>query len=127
MKNVRNRAFTLVELLMVIGIIALLISVLLPALNKAREAARTVQCLSNMRQVYLATAMYMNANKHALPTCVRMHYNFYNAPGAPNTFYDARKEDFWPRVLADQRYLSDGKLASLVCPTTFDLPTTLGD
>jgi prepilin-type N-terminal cleavage/methylation domain-containing protein/prepilin-type processing-associated H-X9-DG protein len=63
-----KHGFTLVELLVVIGIIALLISVLLPALNAARESAARTKCLSNIRQMALAIVMYCTDNKGTFPS-----------------------------------------------------------
>jgi prepilin-type N-terminal cleavage/methylation domain-containing protein/prepilin-type processing-associated H-X9-DG protein len=65
--SLRRSGFTLVELLVVIGIIALLISILLPSLNKARESAKRTQCLSNLRQIGVFLNMYANQFKQQVP------------------------------------------------------------
>jgi prepilin-type N-terminal cleavage/methylation domain-containing protein/prepilin-type processing-associated H-X9-DG protein len=64
----RKSGFTLVELLVVIGIIAILVSLLLPSLNRARESARRTQCLSNIRQISMAFFMYTGENKGWFPS-----------------------------------------------------------
>jgi competence protein ComGC len=61
--------FTLVELLVVIGIIALLIGILLPVLSRARAAANRTACLSNVRQLYNGILLYCNDNDGCFPTC----------------------------------------------------------
>ncbi|MEO0964589.1 MAG: type II secretion system protein [Planctomycetota bacterium] len=63
-----SRAFTLVELLVVISIIALLIGILMPILGNARSTSENAVCLSNLRQLFIATQLYANDNDDYLPT-----------------------------------------------------------
>ena len=113
-----SHAFTLVELLVVIGIIALLISILLPSLSKARESANKVKCLANIRQIGIAVIMYCQDN--------RGHF--------PRPAVGAQIEDwiYWQagRIPNDGRvvpYLGNTFIAKLFqCPSDSELNSHLG-
>lgn len=95
----RHGGFTLVELLVVIGIIALLIAILLPALNNAKKQANQVACGSNLRQMGIALAMYVNETSY-YPGC-------RDASGEPYAI--------WPTRL--RRMMSEGGQDAFRCPS----------
>ncbi len=114
--------FTLVELLVVIGIIALLISILLPALGKAREQSVSLKCKSNMRQLGLAVRMYATANKDTLIPVYSLELPRID-PATPG------QAVYWPVLLVRANIIKDGfpirsandgwnMSSAFVCPNT---------
>ena len=103
LRSPKSRGFTLVELLVVIGIIAVLIAILLPALQAARRQANMVQCQSNMRQCALALIMYIDANKGKHPPSMVPAMEPFNTnandSGYPNGFW-------WPNELVRGKYIN---------------------
>lgn len=83
MRSIQNRAFTLIELLVVVAIITILIAILLPSLSKARENAKTVSCLANLRSVGIAWIMYSEENGQKTPPMSLSGYNWNLSPWLP--------------------------------------------
>ena len=116
----RHNAFTLVELLVVIGIIALLISILLPSLSKARQSAVRVQCASNLRSFGQAFVQYANVNRNMFPYNGDpiTAQNFCPVGGTGMSWTSTITQQFFADYLLKNRTLQDRQKNNILfCPT----------
>jgi len=118
----KRAAFTLVELLVVIGIIALLISVLLPALNRARQAANVIDCQARLRQIGQSLHIYMTANKGLMPWGVIDHGGSWTDSVLPNP---GAREQFWWWCFTLSEVMNKNLLDSNSSSPTYGLVTNL--
>ena len=119
----KNKGFTLVELLVVIAIIAILATMLLPALAGAKLRAQRRLCLSNLRQLQTGWLMYCNECNDSLPDNPKLPATTNSGPawvyGNVSESSDATNLDL---IRAGQIYSYSGSVAIYSCPTLFDLP-----
>jgi len=105
-----RRGFTLIELLVVIAIIAILAAILFPVFARAREAARSASCRSNLKQLASAVQMYVQDNDGMMLSC-RLNYSGANSPLRPG----AQWHDW-----ADMLYPYVKNAGAYVCPSAMD-------
>lgn len=115
------RGFSLIELLVVVGIVSLLIGMMMSSLSKARESARVTACASNLRQAALAMTNYEHANRGLLPRVEDPAYGTVSPSFDPSVVLNKT----WVDVLVAQRFI-DGQIETDGIPMLLRCPSSVG-
>jgi prepilin-type N-terminal cleavage/methylation domain-containing protein/prepilin-type processing-associated H-X9-DG protein len=126
MKRVNSSGFSIVELLVVVSILAVLVSLLLPAMGQSREAAKTVLCMSRMRDMHSRIEQYRSDYKGWYPVNYVGRWGSVDGTGGFSTNFVDQLDDYMGPYYGDTTFSNRSKKNHFLCPSDYYQPVVTG-